>query len=113
MKKPNPTVALLMLAFVAFALAQTPKTNTNQQAIPAPPAHKRVQLSDVQFKMLATIEQEIEALPDVKALRGRQQGIIAGIATSNSMTRWRWAPDGKGGAYVEEVPEDKPQEGKP
>jgi hypothetical protein len=104
MRKPLTLWIIGILLFTAAAsYAQKPA-----------PALKRIQLNDVQVKMLVGIEQEIEALPEVKTLRSREQGIIAGIATSNNMTRWTWKADGKGGAYVEEVAEpEKTQGGNP
>jgi hypothetical protein len=82
------------------------------------PKLKRAVLTDTQFKLIQSLETEIGDIPRVKELRAQQQGIIAGIATSNGMTRWTWKIE-KGQMVIEEAPEPTPTptpklpEGKP
>lgn len=106
MRKPTALFIVTMILFtVAIVFGQQPAGQ---------PAPRRVQLSDLQVKMLADILQQIEALPEVKTLRARQDGIIAGIASASGMTRWQARSTDKGKIVIEEVVEpEKPQEGKP
>lgn len=92
---------LIALCIVGIFLFISAASYAQKPADKHAPQTKRIKLTDVQVKMLLGIEAQIEALAEVKTLRARQQGIIAGIATSNGLTRWTWKGDDKSDFTIE------------
>lgn len=69
---------------------------------PPKPAIKPIALTSVQVRYFEQVNQDIENLPEVKALRAKQQAFITGIATSHGITgNWRLTPDGNGGLFLD------------
>lgn len=81
---------------------QTQKLSPAVQPVP-----RRVVLTDVQARMIQSLDQEIEQLPEVKQRRAQQRGIMAGIATSAGMTAWTWKVE-KDKVVIEEAPTPEP-----
>lgn len=65
-------------------------------------ATKPIALTSVQVRYFEQVNQDIENLSEVKALRAKQQAFITGIATSHGITgSWRLTPDGNGGLFLD------------
>lgn len=97
MRKQLNLCVLVAALFIGVCIyAQTPADKK--------PEPRKVVLTDVQTKMLQDINEAIEKVPEVKAFRAKQDGIIAGVATQAGFTEWTIESDGKRLTIIDKSP---------